>query len=150
MAKETTYNYIREVAPKYLGPKRRLDTIREASSAAVFFRTILRDNAREHVLALYLDGSHKPIAYSIVHIGTANSSAVHPREVFQNGLLVGACALILGHNHPSGSLEISKADRTVTETIHEAGRILGVKLLDHVVFTDESHWSFQEHGDMPR
>lgn len=147
--RELGCSYIREVAPRYLGPRRKLEVIGEASDAARFFRGILRDNAREHVLAIYLNGANRPIAYSIVHIGTANSSTVHPREVFQCGLLAGACALILGHNHPSGELDVSESDRKVTRAIHEAGKILGVKLLDHVVFTDNGHWSFQEHGQMP-
>lgn len=149
MTEDKGYNYIREVAPKYLGPRRRLDLIRDASEAASFFRSVLRDNAREHVLALFLDGGNKPIAYSIVHIGTANSSCVHPREVFQCAILAGACSLILGHNHPSETLKISSADRAVTQNIHESGKLLGIKLLDHVVFTSEEHWSFADQGELP-
>lgn len=149
MADEREPNYIREVAPKYLGPRRRLDLIRDAAGAASFFRSVLCDNAREHVLAVFLDGEHRPIAYSIVHIGTANSSCVHPREVFQCAILAGACSLILGHNHPSETLKISSADRAVTQNIYESGKLLGIKLLDHVVFSSEKHWSFAERGELP-
>lgn len=144
----TKSDFIREIAPHYSGPRRKVERIREAKDAVRFLQGTLKDNAREHVIALYLDGTNKPISYSVISIGTANSSSIHPREVFQMAVLSGACALILAHNHPSGDLTPSRADKEVTKRIHESGTLLGISLLDHVIFTDSSHYSFQEHGEL--
>ena len=86
-------------------------------------------------MALYLDGRHRPIAHQVVSIGTASASLVHPREVFQPAILVGACAVIVAHNHPSGDPTPSAEDREITRRLAQAGALLGVSLLDSVVFT---------------
>jgi len=96
------------------------------------------------LVALYLDGAHAPIGYSIVHTGTANACPIHPREVFQRAVLLGACALVLAHNHPSGKPVASREDDKATKEIMAAGRVLGIKLLDHVIFTDSEYYSYQE------
>jgi DNA repair protein RadC len=98
-----------------------------------FLRRVVRDDAREHFVALYLDG--RPIAHQVVSIGTASASLVHPREVFQPAILVSACAVIVGHNHPSGDPTPSREDREITQRLAQAGALLGVSLLDSVVFT---------------
>ncbi len=86
-------------------------------------------------MALYLDGRHRPIADRIVSIGTATASLVHPREVFQPAVALGACGLIVAHNHPSQDPTPSAEDRDVTRRLAEAGQLLGIPLLDHVVWT---------------
>ena len=108
-----------------------------------FLRSIAPNNSQEHVIAVYLDGKHSPIGYSIVHTGLANSCPVHPREVFQRAVLLGACALILAHNHPSGPAERSRDDDKVTKDIAAAGKLLGIKLLDHIIFTDSEYFSYE-------
>jgi DNA repair protein RadC len=95
----------------------------------------VRDDAREHFVAVYLDGRHRPIAHQVVSIGTASASLVHPREVFQPAILVGAWAVIVAHNHPSGYPTPSREDRDITQRLSQAGALLGVSLLDSVVFT---------------
>ena len=86
-------------------------------------------------MALFLDSRHQPISYSIVSVGTANQSLMHPREVFQPAILAGAAALIVLHNHPSGDPSPSRQDYDVTQRLQDAGKLLGIPLLDHIVWT---------------
>ena len=108
---------------------------------AEFVRSILTDNSREHFVALYLDGAHQVVSYSIVSIGTATFSVIHPREVFQRAILAGAVSMAVAHNHPSGNLTPSAEDHKVTQRLKEAGEILAIKLLDHLIITDLTHRS---------
>lgn len=140
---------IREVNVTY-GATRKIDCerVKCARDAASFLRGVAPDNSREHVIALYLDGSHRPIAYSIISTGSATESVVHPREVFQRAVLVGAKSLIMAHNHPSQDLTPSGEDRDATRKILKAGQIIGIKLLDHIIFNDFEIYSFQEGGEI--
>lgn len=129
-------HFIREVAVRYVGRSARIATsIRRPLEVVEFLRRVVRDDAREHFVALYLDGRHRPIAHQVVSIGTASAALVHPREVFQPAILVGACAVIVAHNHPSGDPTPSREDREITQRLAQAGALLGVSLLDSVVFT---------------
>ena len=91
-------NYVREVTAKYIGPRRKGLFISGPSDAANFMRGLLRDEAREHFLALYLNGANCVISFSLVSLGCATSAPAHPREVFQGAVLVGACGVLIGHN----------------------------------------------------
>ena len=127
---------IREVAIRYVGARRRVaEKISSPPEAARYFRRRIHDDAREHLVALYLDGRHRAIADAIVSIGTATASLVHPREVFQPAIGLGACAVLIGHNHPSGDPNPSPEDISVTRRLADAGRLLGVPVLDHIVWT---------------
>lgn len=129
---------IREVAIRYVGARRRTpEKISNPAQAAAYFRRRIQDDAREHFVAIYLDGRHRAIADSVVSIGTATASLVHPREVFQPAIAVGACAILIAHNHPSGDVTPSPEDREVTRRLAEAGRILGVPVLDHIIWSRE-------------
>jgi DNA repair protein RadC len=97
-------------------------------------------------MALYLDGAHQPIAYRVVSSGLQNSSQVHPREVLQPALMVGAVSMIVAHNHPSGNTTPSEQDRRVTEAIRDSAKLVGISLLDHLIITEKEHHSFQEQG----
>jgi DNA repair protein RadC len=135
-------HFIREVAVRYVGRSARIaSAIRRPEHVVDFMRRIVRDDAREHFLALYLDGRHRPIAHQVVSVGTASASLVHPREVFQPAILVGACAVIVGHNHPSGDPAPSQEDRDVTRRLAQAGVLLGVPVLDSVVWTRFGRYS---------
>ena len=83
-------DYVREVTARYIGPRRKSLTISGPGVAACFMRALLRDEAREHFLALYLNGAHQVVSFSLVSLGDATSAPVHAREVFQGALLVGA------------------------------------------------------------
>ena len=81
----------------------------------------------------------------MVTIGTVNRTLVHPREVFSDALMEKAAAIIVCHNHPSGNTDPSEEDINVTRMLMEAGEILGVELLDHIVFSSNSYFSFMEN-----
>ena len=140
--------FVREVTAVYRGARRATTKIKEPKCSADFIRKILPDNSREHFVALYLDGAHKVVAFSVVSTGTANSCHVHPREVFQGAILAGAVAIIVGHNHPSGDMTPSGDDRKVTACLSDAGKLLGIRLLDHVIVVEDGFHSFSKAGDI--
>ncbi len=106
------------------------------------------DRKQEHFLALSLNGAHEVIACRVVSVGLVNRTLVHPREVYADALTDRAAALVVAHNHPSGRTEPSPEDREVTRRLAAAGETLGVRLLDHVIFSLEGYYSFLEHGEM--
>ncbi len=105
-----------------------------------------QDRPAEHFLSLSLNGAHELIALRVVTIGLINRTIVHPREVFADPIQDRATSIVVCHNHPSGNLEPSTEDREVTKQLKEAGDILGIKLLDHVIFSNDGYYSFLETG----
>ena len=99
----------------------------------------IRTKQQEYFICLTLDGANRLIAKRIVSIGTLTSSLVHPREVYSDAITDRAASIIVAHNHPSDNLEPSQADRDVTERLREAGELLGISLLDHIIITKGSH-----------
>lgn len=100
--------------------------------------------SEEHFIAFHLDAKHQVIGYHEVSKGTLNASLVHPREVFKAALLSNAYAIIVAHNHPSGSVFPSPEDIEVTKQLIKAGRIMGVPLVDHLIVSSESHNPLRE------
>ncbi len=100
---------------------------------------------REHFWVIALSVTNKVKFVELVSLGTLNSSLVHPREVFRRAIQCGAFSIILGHNHPSGSCKPSGEDIALTRELGDAGRILGIKVLDHVIIGDQA-FSFKEEG----
>jgi DNA repair protein RadC len=96
---------------------------------------------REHFVIIMLDTRNKLIGLHTVSIGTLNTSLIHPREVFKAPIISNAATIILGHNHPSGDLEPSKEDHDVTDRLKEAGELLGIRILDHIIVSDRSYRS---------
>jgi len=139
-------HFIREVRVQYQYSQQERFLIGSAEDVARFVRSHLVDNSREQLFALYLDTKHAVVSYSLISIGTANSTVVHPREVFQRAVLAGATAVIVAHNHPSGSCQPSEADRLITKRLREAGEVLGIPLLDHVIVTDDSFYALGADG----
>lgn len=101
----------------------------------------IRDKKQEHFMCLTLDGANRLIAKRIISIGTLTSSLVHPREVFADAITDRAASIIVAHNHPSGSLEASVADRKVTERLKASGELLGIDVIDHMILMDEKYVS---------
>lgn len=99
----------------------------------------IRNKKREYFVCLTLDGVNRLIRKRTVSIGTLTSSLVHPREVFIGAIKDHAASIIVAHNHPSGSLEASEADREVTRRLKEAGEILGILLFDHIIIAKDAH-----------
>jgi DNA repair protein RadC len=106
--------------------------IRTASQVYEYLKD-MRDLPKEYLRGLYLDNHYQLIHDEIISIGTLTSNLVHPREVFRPAIERSAAAVILAHNHPSGVAKPSEADLIITRQIIEAGRVLGINLLDHVV-----------------
>lgn len=98
----------------------------------------LRNLRKEHLRGLYLNSHYQLVHDETISIGTIDSSIVHPREVFRPAIAHGAAGIILVHNHPSGSTAPSGSDTLVTRQVAEAGRLLGIDLVDHIIVTAES------------
>lgn len=103
---------------------------------------------KENFLVLTLDGAHQVIRIRLVSLGLLNRCLVHPREVFQPAILDGAAGILAVHNHPSGLLEPSREDKDITRRLRDAGNILGIPLLDHLIVSKNGFYSFQEQGEL--
>jgi DNA repair protein RadC len=127
-------------------------TLKVVSSreAATLLWEVLAEVDREHFIALYLDQRHQCIGINTVSIGNLTNTLTHPREFFKGALLCNAAAVIAGHNHPSGIEEPSRDDLVLTERLYNAGRILGIPLLDHIIIgAPPRYWSAGDSGLLP-
>ncbi len=104
------------------------------------------DRKQEHFLCISLNGANEVIATRVVSVGLVNRTQVHPREVFADPIADRAVSVIVAHNHPSGTPIPSSQDIEVTRRLKAAGDTLGIRLLDHLIFTRNSYYSFQEHN----
>jgi DNA repair protein RadC len=119
-----------------------LAVIRNAHDAFEFL-TEMRSLPKEQLCGLYLDTHNRVIHNETISIGTINSSIVHPREVFKPALEYGAASVVLVHNHPSGILEPSQSDILITKQLVEAGKIIGIHLMDHIIVSKQGFVSIQ-------
>jgi DNA repair protein RadC len=106
----------------------------------------LRDARQEEFRVLLLNTQHAVVRELVITRGTLDASVVHPREVFRAAIIESAAAVILVHNHPSGDPTPSREDREVTDQMAEAGRLIGISVLDHIVIGDGRYVSFVELG----
>ena len=104
------------------------------------------DRKQEHFLAVTINGANEVLNVRVVSIGLIDRSPVHPREVFADALTDRASGIIVAHNHPAGSLEPSPSDMDATKQIKEAGEIIGIEVLDHIIFNRKGYYSFLESG----
>jgi DNA repair protein RadC len=111
-----------------------------------YFAKYIKDEGQENFLVVYLNNQKKYITHKILFKGTINSSIVHPREVFKEALLEGATGVILMHNHPGGSLVPSRSDDETTVALIDAGIIMGVQVLDHLIVNRDDYYSYLESG----
>jgi DNA repair protein RadC len=106
------------------------------------------DRKQEHFLCVSINGANEVITTRVISVGLATRSQVHPREVFADAITDRASAIIVAHNHPSGPLTPSREDIEVTNRLKTAGELLGIKLLDHIIFNAKGHYSFLEHQEV--
>ena len=106
------------------------------------------DRKQERFISLSLNGAHEVMAVRVVTIGLVNKTIVHPREVFADLIQDRAAAFCVAHNHPSGQLESSLEDEEITGRLQSAARILGLHFVDHIIFSQNSWWSFRENGKL--
>jgi DNA repair protein RadC len=120
----------------------------QPGDAAAAFNALVGDPDRENFVVIMLDAKNKITGLHVVSQGSLNQSVVHPRETFKAAILANAAAIILAHNHPSGETNPSHEDKEITKRLREAGDLLGIKVLDHVIVDTESgnFFSFVERG----
>ncbi len=122
--------------PKFLNSRELFETFRE--------ELVTLD--REHFVLITLDSKNKTIGYHTISIGSLSTSVVHPRECLKAALLDSAAAVVFMHNHPSGDSAPSREDRDCTIRLVEASKILGIRVLDHVIFGETDYYSFADAG----
>ena len=93
-----------------------------------------------------MNSNNEPLGRYMCTLGLVNQCSVHPREVFKMAVQLSATSIILVHNHPSGNLNPSQADKSLTEKLRDAGKILDINVLDHLIITEESYFSFADEG----
>jgi len=120
--------------------------ITDPQTAVDFFRKHIGDSVQEHFAALFLNARNVPVGWKEISRGSVSASLVHPREVFLAAIRVVASSLILAHNHPTGDPSPSKDDIELTRRLKEAGELLGIEVLDHLIITADSHVSLKEQG----
>lgn len=121
--------------------------ISSPTHAAILIRRFLSGLDREELIVVTLDTKNQPNNINVCSRGSLNSSIVHPREVFKTAILSNAASILIAHNHPSGEPEPSEEDISITKRIKEAGDIIGIKLLDHIIVGDnEDFVSLNERG----
>jgi DNA repair protein RadC len=101
---------------------------------------------QEHFVCISLNGANEVIEKRTVTIGLLDQNQIHPREVFAGAIADRAAGVIFVHNHPSGDVQPSEADRRAHERLTEAAKILGIRILDHVIVAKKGHFSFKEAG----
>jgi DNA repair protein RadC len=121
-------------------------TIRSPKDSADLFRTFIGDSDRETFCIMCLSTKNEVTAIHTVSIGTLDASLIHPREVFKLPILNNSASIIACHNHPSGHCDPSREDIEVTERLVEAGSLLGIDLLDHIILGNGTFLSMKEKG----
>ena len=132
-----------ELSKRYLiRSNRRITDAKDVYEELKSFST----KSQEHFLTITLDGASHIINTRTVFIGTLNQSLVHPREVFADAIADRAAGIIIAHNHPSGTLEASRADISITQRLKEVSKLVGIELLDHVILSKHGYYSFSDEG----
>lgn len=132
--KESIANYLR-TGTRFTAPAQVFETF-----------SFLMKETKEMFLTLHLDGKNRIICMDLVSIGSLNQSIVHPREVFKSACLSSASSVLLIHQHPSGDPSPSQEDISITRRLKEAGDLMGIKVLDHIIVGDGTYLSFVERG----
>lgn len=121
-------------------------SVRSPEDGYKLLKLFLEDKDREHFIVVALDTKNQPVSINVCHIGSLNASIVHPREVMKTAILSNAASILVGHNHPSGKVEPSREDMDVTKRLIEAGKIIGIEVLDHIIVGDAGYTSLKEKG----
>lgn len=135
-----TIQMVKEKSIKYA--ERRITS---PESAYYLLKDIFNNADREMFVVLCLNIKNEPTHINICHVGTLNTSLVHPREVLKSAILSNSSGIIIAHNHPSGDITPSEEDKKVTERLKEACTIIGIDLLDHLIIGDDKFYSFKEN-----
>lgn len=123
-------------------------TVRSPRDCAEIISNFIGSADRENLVVACLDSKNNINALHTVSVGSLNASIVHPREVFKAAILANACSIIVGHNHPSGDTTPSQEDIQITKQLVEAGKILGIQVLDHVIIGDDGDYRSLKEENM--
>ena len=128
-------------------PGRAADPLCRPEAAARFLAREIGNRPQEHMCALYLDTRNRPLGWTVAHIGTINRAAVEPRAILVTGLSLNAAGFLIAHNHPSGDPTPSAEDLAFTRRMAEAGELIGIRLVDHLILGDDGRWiSLKQRG----
>lgn len=117
-----------------------------APADSLHYLADIKDEQREHFITLYLNARHQIVHKAITSIGSLTAAIVHPREVFRMAVEQGAASIILAHNHPSGDVSPSQDDLNLTRRLAQAGEIMGIDVLDHLIIGRDDFISMKERG----
>lgn len=146
-AKYVQLQAVLEMTRRYLAEQLEESCVFEsADSVRQFLRLKMASLDQEVFAVLFLNSQHQLIEFAPMFYGTISKAAVYPREIIKKALAVNAAAIILAHNHPSGTVTPSPADEQITENIQQAANLLDIKVLDHFIVTNQAVYSFAEHG----
>ena len=120
--------------------------VKTPKDVVALVRGRLKGKRKEHFLTLLLDTRNQVIKVAEVSVGSLDTSIVHPREVFKEAISASAASVILAHNHPSGDPEASEDDIRITKRLAEAGEIVGIDVLDHIIIGDKNFMSLKREG----
>jgi len=120
--------------------------LRTSTDVARMLRPVFEKSDREMFVVILLNAQHRPIGLNTVSIGTLTASTAHPREVFKPAIAGNAAAVIVAHNHPSGDPSPSAEDVELTKRLRDAGELLGIRVLDHVILGEGKQYSFVDAG----
>jgi DNA repair protein RadC len=141
----------REKAKNYVSENLQVKAVRDGAYSPMEIASkcqSFRKAKKEHFVVFYLDTQNKILGRETVSIGTLNTSLIHPRECFRTAIIKTAATVIFIHNHPSGGLEPSAEDLQVTRRLKDAGKLLGIEVLDHIIVTADSYTSLKEQNLM--
>ena len=119
-----------------------IKTVEDVIAQAIY----MKDKLREHFMVLYLNARNELIFKKPMFVGTLNANIVHPREIFSEAIKQNAAFVIFCHNHPSGNEQPSQVDLAINKRLVEAGKIMGIEVLDHIIITKTKVFSFKESG----
>ena len=146
-AKYAQLQAVLEMSRRHLAERLRADSVLESPLAVrEYLKALLRHEPHEIFGCLFLDSKHRVLGFEVISQGTIDAAIVYPRQVVKRALAYNAAALILCHNHPSGSAEPSAADRKLTKLLQKALDVVDVRVLDHIIVGDGDPLSMAEYG----
>ena len=122
------------------------NVVRSSGEIANYLKTVLKDHPHEVFAVLFLNRANKILHFEIVSSGGLTGTVADPRIILKKALETGATSIVLSHNHPSGSLKPSRADEELTQKIRQAATYLDIKVIDHIIVSDEGYFSFADEG----
>lgn len=136
-----------ELGERIFSPSLLTKTVVTSTAEVVSELKEYADKKQEYLIALYLNARHELIQKEVLGMGTLNSMQIEPKEIFRPALSTPCASLIVAHNHPSGDPLPSENDITFTKRLFEAGEIMGITLLDHIIVSRSSYYSFRDAGE---